>query len=280
MATLPGDRLAQAHRRAQVRNALELAVRVRGQFVGLDPSNAAAGRNFLDAATELTLQYNRRAALQSQAFLRALQPLEASGPSRVVDLADPPPVAAVRRSLAITGPVTLRQRLDALRENLDQSGRPTVGTQRSLAAARQSATAAVVGSAIRHAQNGARDTVIEFTKGDRRARGYVRVTSGDERVCYFCAMLGGRVGYSRDSFEFSDSEFEGPGTAKVHDSCRCHLRPVYGKELPDEVLAYQQHWRDLSGAAIDGKDRGAAKNFRSQWEARLRTGVAALAVAS
>lgn len=266
---LPGDRLTEAYRRAQIRNAAGLAATVRRRFDGVDPTNLASTRNFLDVATQDVLRSNRNAATQASIYLRSISILE--GDTRTpaaVDIAPPPPVEAIRTSLAVTGLAGLRDRL-AMVQSKDDTERGA----RDRAEARSKSTAAVMGAAIRHGQNGARDTVVDFVEKGR-ARAFVRVTAMDEKVCYFCAVLASRLNYSRDSFEISDGQFTGPGTAKVHDSCRCHLRPVFTVGVPDETQFYRDMWAELSGEAIDGSNRGALKNFRSQWEKRLRDGIA------
>jgi hypothetical protein len=192
--------------------------------------------------------------------------LESPQRADAVPLADPPPVDAIRTSLAVTGLVGLRQRLATV-----QSDETTSRGGMDRAQARSKSTAAVMGAAIRHGQNGARDTVVDFVEAGR-ARAWVRVTAQDDKVCFFCAVLASRLNFSRDSFELSDGGFDGPGTAKVHDNCRCHLRPVFGVGVPDETEFYRQMWRDYSGEAIDGSNRGALKNFRSQWERMIREG--------
>lgn len=266
MAELPGDRLTDAYRRAQIRNAAALASTVRRRFAGVDINNPASAANFVDLSTSDVLRSNRTAAQQASVYLRAISLLEGNDRVPRVDPAPPPPVEAIRTSLAVTGLVGLRQRLAQV-----QSPDETTRNGMDKAAARSKSTAAVMGAAIRHGQDGARDTVVDFVEKGR-ARAFVRVTAQDEKVCYFCAMLAGRLNYSRTSFEISDDQFQGPGTAKVHDSCRCHLRPVFTVGVPAETEFYREMWRQLSGQAIDGKNRGAAKNFRSQWEKRLRDG--------
>ena len=269
MAELPGDRLTDAYRRAQLRNAAALAATIRRRHAGVDPNNLASAANFVDMSTQDVLRSNRSAATQASVYLRAISLLEQteSGRTPSVDIAPPPPVEAIRTSLAVTGLVGLRERLARV-----QSAEDTTRGGDDRATARSKSTAAVMGAAIRHAQDGARDTVVNFVEKGR-ARAFVRVTAGDDRVCYFCAVLASRLNYSRDSFEISDGLFDGPGTAKVHDSCRCHLRPIYGVGIPDETQFYRDMWFQLSGEAIDGSNRGALKNFRSQWEKRIRDGV-------
>jgi hypothetical protein len=267
MAVLPGDRLTAAYRRQQVQNAALLAARLRRQFGGVLLDSPASQRNFLDLATPEVIAANRRSADQAVAYLRALRMLEGDSLSTsAIEVAPPPALEQVRRSLAFTGVVEYGRRDAAVQSDPDSAR----GMADRSIARRQSATG-VMGSGIRHAQNGARDTVVQFVERETKARGWVRVTAMDDKVCYFCAMLASRVDWKEDSFEDSDAGFTGDiGTAKVHDSCRCHLRPVYTRELPDETLYYRRAWSALSGG-----DKSAVNNFRSGWDRAIREGAAA-----
>lgn len=257
MVALPGDRLTEAHRAAQVRNAAGLAGDLARRFRGVELGNVQSERNFLDLATPLVLERNARSTSLALDYLRNLQGLEARGAVTHVDPAPTPSVEQVRTSLAVTGPIAWSQRMKRAKPA------DTTAGERDRAAARQVAGAGLVGSAIRHAQNGARDTVRLYVARDERAKAYVRITAMDMAVCYFCAALAGRVDWKDDSFDESDAGFEGLGTAKVHDNCRCHLRPIYSGALPDSVEAYRRAWKAMSG----GED-GAMLNFRRNWSKR------------
>lgn len=265
MAALPGDRLTAAYRADQVRNAALLAAKLRRRYTGVDLQNVESQRAFLDLAVRDVVQHHGRAQDQAVVYLRSLQSLEATGGLVVVDKGPPPNLEQIRRSLAVMGPAAGRQR-DREVQSDPESAR---GIADRRIAARKTA-AGVMGAGIRHAQNGARDTVRQYVESDERAKGWVRVTAQDEKVCFFCAMLASRIDWKAGSFDAADAMFEGPGNAKVHDSCRCHLRPVYSRELPEETLRYREWWSEFSGAAIDGTDRGMLKNFRSQWERQQR----------
>jgi len=271
MASLPGDRLTGAYRADQVRNAAMLAAKLRRRYQGVDLSNPMAGRNFIEVATQDVVTHHQRASAEADQYLRALHTLEGprSGSGRliVVDRAEVN-LEQIRRSLAATGLGLARQRMERV-----QGDPTTPGGQRAVKVAVSQNTKAVMGAGIRLAQDGARDTVKDFVKKNGSVKGYVRVTAGDDKVCYFCAMLASRIDWKAGSFEDIDEEFVGPGTAKVHDSCRCHLRPIYSRELPEETLEYRRWWAEFSGEAIDGDDRGMLKNFRSQWERKQREGI-------
>ena len=269
MAVLPGDRLTAAYRAAQVRNAALLAAKLRRRYSGVDLASPQSQRNFLDLAVQDVVMHHGRAQDQAVVYLDALQPLEAGRDLVVVERGPAPNLEQIRTSLAVMGPVKGRQR-EARIQSDPTSAR---GAFDRRVAARKT-TADVMGAGIRHAQNGARDTVTQYVGRDARAKGYVRVTANDENVCFFCAMLAIRVYWKAGSFDDSDDQFEGIGTAKVHDACRCHMRPIYSMVLPNETIAYRDAWAALSTEAIDGENRGALKNFRSQWEKRQRERVA------
>jgi len=266
MASLPGDRLTAAHRADQVRNAAMLAAKLRRRYSGVDLSSPASGRNFIDVATQDIVTAHHDAAERADLYVRSLHTLEGPRSDRLVVVERATVnLEQIRRSLAATGIGIARQRLDQVREDPNtRSGKAAIRKAES------SNTVGVMGAGIRLAQDGARDTVREFAKSNKSVKGWVRVTAGDDKVCYFCAMLASRVDWKEGSFEDIDEEFVGPGTAKVHDSCRCHVRPIYSRELPEETLAYRRWWAEFSGAAIDGEDRGMLKNFRSQWERKQR----------
>lgn len=261
MPALPGDRLTGAYRAAQVRNAAMLALRLQQRWRGVSLDNIESQRAFLDVAVGDVVRHHGIAVTQANSYLGALQSLEAGkGGIVLVDNPPTPNLEQIRRSLAVTGPGAW-----LAREARAQSDPESARGQADRAVAKSKSAAGMMGAGIRHAQNGARDTVQEYVKKDRRARGWVRVTAQDEKVCYFCAMLASRVNWERDSFEDSNAGFTGDiGTAKVHDSCRCHLRPVYGA-LPEETLMYREAWASMSGGP-----KSAVKNFRSNWEARRR----------
>lgn len=263
MPSLPGDRLTEQQRLAQARIAAAAAAMVARNFRSVSPTDLAGQRNFVEATIPLVLKANRASAIAARDYAQAMSVVEGGGLADQVSLADAPDVEAIRTSLRVTGPIALRQKITRVQSPLDSPlGR------RMVAAARQEATAGVAGAALRHALAGGRDTIEGYAEDDdpprgQRVRGYVRITREDDKVCYFCAMLASRANYLEDSFDVSDQLFEGEGTAKVHDSCRCILRPMYGSVLPDSVLMYRRAWRDMSGG-----DKTAVKNFRSNWEAK------------
>lgn len=135
-------------------------------------------------------------------------------------------------------------------------------TDEDLALVVQEATAI----AERHALNTGRATIIGATLADREATGWARGL--EPGACSFCAMLALRGAvYKRRSFESSNARFEGGGySIKVHNHCRCHPVPVFGKyEPPADVRAYEQVWK-TSTKGLSGAD--ARKAFRAALEDR------------
>lgn len=260
MAALPGDKLTVAQRADQARIASKLAADIARNFRGVSPVDVVGQRNFVEASIPLVLAANRLSARSARSYAITMSSLE-GGFADDVDLADTPSIDAIRTSLRVTGPIALRQKVTRIQVPTD-----TPAGGRAVQAARQEATAGVAGAAIRHALDGGRSTIEEYADEPargQRVRGYVRFTRMDDKVCYFCAMLATRANYLEDSFDYSDQLFEGEGTAKVHDSCRCILRPVYGSVLPDSVLMYRRAWKEMSGG-----DKTAVNNFRSNWTAK------------
>ena len=125
------------------------------------------------------------------------------------------------------------------------------------------------GEAIRHAMDGSRGVSENIVKRDRRALGYARVT--DSNPCSFCAVLASHgLYYSKEAFarenprrrrgRRSDAEFiANPNArkdlpkgwldvAKVHNNCRCTLRPVYTKStgMDDAANYWLDAWNDIT----------------------------------
>lgn len=113
------------------------------------------------------------------------------------------------------------------------------------------------GAAVRQTLKGARNVTANVVKFDRRVLGYARYT--DANPCHFCALLASRGAvYSKESFAESDSSFTSNKNAvevprdyirisKVHNNCRCTLRPVYSKsqEFDADARHYRQQWKNV-----------------------------------
>lgn len=260
MADLPGDAATARQRLDQARIAYKIAREAAQRFSTLQPHDPAGQRNFIDAMAPRILAANRESARLARTYAATMSALE-SGSADDVDLADPPALEAIRASLRVTGPIALTQKVNRIQTPANEPN-----FARQVKAAKQEAQASVAGAAVRHTLAGGRDTIEQYAndpKPGQRIRGYVRITRMDDKVCYFCAMLASRANYLQDSFELSDAQFMGPGDAKVHDACRCILRPMYGSVLPDSVVMYREAWKQMSGG-----DKDPIKNFRSNWTKR------------
>lgn len=266
-ATLPEvQRLTEAFRAAQVRRAAITAALVAAYFARrVGPGDPEQVERWLALMVPLILREHERAAAEASIYGQTVRTLEIGVDDfrwETPDMADLE--AAVRTSLVVTGPVYLRKEIRRI------SGlEVTPAEQRALLAeARGIAARGAAGAAARHVQNGARSTIDRNVLRDTKALGWVRVTDGDP--CAFCAMLASRGPvYKDDSFDESDSMFEGPGRYKVHDSCGCGFKPVYrrGEPLLDSAKIYSDIWAS-STAGKSGRD--AVNAFRKAFEARSR----------
>lgn len=176
------------------------------------------------------------------------------------------PVADFQLAMRATGPAAVKQAtrkafsapvvsVEALADALPVPGvGPPVSSVRSDAMALGLMNS--TGVAVKQVLNGGRGEVQQLVAADAVSRsregrvvGYARFTEDSENgPCYFCALLAsqGAVFLSRSSFDDSNGQFVGDGPAKVHDHCKCQLRPVY--------------------SAADRMDE-RARFFRSQWDA-------------
>lgn len=104
-------------------------------------------------------------------------------------------------SLYVTGPVNA---LGKIRDGED----PDTALMRS--------ERAMLGAAKRLILNGARGTILDATRRDKRSGRWQRV--GDGSTCAFCQMLIDRGAvYSEDSGDF-----------QAHDHCGCSAEPLFG----------------------------------------------------
>lgn len=113
------------------------------------------------------------------------------------------------------------------------------------------------GAAVRQGLKGARNVTAQVLKFDRKVLGYARFT--DANPCHFCALLASRGAvYGKHSFAESDKGFVANKQAvevpedyirisKVHNNCRCTLRPVYSKsqEFDADAKFYRQQWKNI-----------------------------------
>lgn len=135
------------------------------------------------------------------------------------------------------------------------------------------------GAATRQAMNGGRNVTNNLVKFDRKIIGYARYT--DTNPCYFCALLASRGAvYGKGSFIYSDKKFKANPNgaqdvpdnfvdiAKVHDHCRCTLRPVYAKsqDMDDDAKFYKQQWKDITTKYYGFKPEDQLEKFREAYK--------------
>lgn len=161
------------------------------------------------------------------------------------------PARDVATALQVTGPVNIKKKMPGPETDIMES-----------------AQKASSGAAQTRALDGGREMVQAQVlqlgperKARRKAIGYARFT--DSNPCYFCAMLASNGAFyvSGDSFKASDSKirdikqngkivdrraFIGDGEAKVHDNCKCSVRPVFSlkDKMDDRANYFSDMWVD------------------------------------
>ncbi|MEC4857152.1 hypothetical protein R2325_16380 [Mycobacteroides chelonae] len=171
------------------------------------------------------------------------------------------PLSDVAKSLVINGNYEIKAHMPGPEEDLMYSG-----------------LANSTGAGIRQAINGSRNVTRNLVKFDRRIIGYARFTDGNP--CWFCAFLASRGGvYKKGSFIESDAKRTAPKNppevpeeysriAKVHNHCRCTLRPVYSKaqSMDDEAKFYYKQWTDLTESNYGKSGKELIQLFREQYQ--------------
>jgi hypothetical protein len=134
------------------------------------------------------------------------------------------------------------------------------------------------GAAIRESLNGGRGVTDRVVQLDKKIVGFARVTDGNP--CALCALLASRGAvYGRGSFISSNKRFkphpDAPtdvpdgwtDVAKVHDNCRCTLRPVFSRS--NAVDAGAKHYKDLwDKVKITDLDLQKAKRANPRYNSR------------
>lgn len=191
------SRLTEQHRVAQLGLGVLVVRRLQAAFTVLKPSDLDG--SFADWLTVVVpiVQASREASTQLAAnYLSVLRAEEVGGRFAPV-LAGPADLKALTTSMLVTGPVSIRSALGR-KEPIERA--VDVALERTSAAG------------MRYALNGGRETITGTVKADPKARGYVRVASGN--ACQFCSTLAGK----RLS---DDTAFE------AHDRCGCTAEPIY-----------------------------------------------------
>lgn len=185
-----------------------------------------------------------------------------TGPDADVVPLDPFPEDDVRISLLVEGNFNIKSQM------------PVTDPVSTMKAAQVNST----GAAVRQSLKGARNVTANVVKFDKKVLGYARYTDGNP--CHFCALLASRGAvYGRDSFADSGAKFrpndravEVPSdyikVSRVHNNCRCTLRPVYSKsqEFDSEAKFYRQQWERISSQNSGKSPDEIAKVWRDQYE--------------
>lgn len=200
-ATLAGTRLTERHRTAQLTLRAIALRQVLEIWPAFDVEDPARSWPPVEAAL-LAVIGERRAVSASLAagYFEAFRRAEGVGGAAVpvIDAFDDGAAVRASTSLQVTGYVTT-ERLRALKHA--DPGRV--------------ALVRVSGAVTRHVLDGGRETLLASVRGDRRARGWARVTSANP--CEFCSMLASRGGvYTAMS-----------GAFHAHDHCGCGLEPLF-----------------------------------------------------
>lgn len=258
--------LAVAFRAAEVRRAAAIAAAVAIYYnTRVDVDDPASVERWLALVIPRLENEAEQGARRAAALASRIRALEAP---RIPALTfDPRPGSnreQIRKSLQVVGPFAHYNKMrDIRRADLPPSQARAL-EKRALETVSKNLTA----SAVRHALSGSRNTTESVVAQDRTALGYIRVTQA--KPCFFCAMLAsrGRI-FSEDSFDMSDPRFIGPGNAKVHDGCGCHLKASWIDKDPalERNQRYVDFWEEWGAGGGD-----ALLRFRRGYEHWERTG--------
>lgn len=235
--TAAGATLTEQHRQAQI------AVRAQAlrYFIQLWPIWQGDGKTFarlVDAAVPLVMAHHQLSSSAATAYFEAFRRAEQVGGSASAVAAPPVDIDKVRAGLWVTG---------------EKITHAAILAGKSPQAAMETALVRTSGTITRQVLMGGRDAIVLSTAGDRRAGGWVRVTSGDP--CAFCAMSAsnGAV-FSEDTADF-----------EAHAGCACTGEPAYpGSDLPGRAGEFRDLWNQHGGdfksfrAAIEGRAPTAA----------------------
>lgn len=259
-------RLTEARRVSQSRRAAAIAALValyyRRRVKVEDPRSI---ERWLEIMLPKILEEHDKQAIAAARYGNALRKLELGGTPQgfTFEPTGGAVVEQIERSLRHVGP---DQHIKKVLEIGERDLAPTM-KKALIEEAADVAARAVGGTVARHTQNGARQTTYDNVQADPVCLGYMRITKSDP--CFFCAALASRgIIYGEDSFDESDPRFTGKGTAKVHDSCACALKPVYtdSDEYTVDAANFEALWFQWSGPSEYSND--PMYNFRRNYENR------------
>lgn len=217
------EALAEAHRVAQLRNAVAAAWLIRRNFKAQTAGGSIPKGLLAEIVTEI-LRWRSKSGVLAATYGRNLRIRMIGGAPQLFTPKVDVPLEKLRVSMLDVG----FRPAERLIRQIGVTDDATV--QRALTSKLNHLDAKVGAAAMRHVADGGRETIKDIAKNqDKQALGYVRITRPG--CCYFCAMLASRGPvYDEGSFGESNEWFDGDGPAKVHDSCNCSLALVYTDE--------------------------------------------------
>ncbi len=256
--------LDAAYRATQARTAIAVA-RILFDRWGQVQSDSLAATSavFLRDAVAAILLGQERAVGTADAYVAQVRRLQAPGAAPyTLPTRKPPTAEQVRTSIefqAISKTARELYRVENVRTtetddpeaDRESADRSAEGRKRQLM---EEAISRAASSAVRYITTAGQEHVLAHIAADPVATGYARTTKPG--CCYFCAMLASRgFVYKEDSFDESDARFQGPGEAKVHDSCGCGMRPSYSRSdpPPERNADLEQLWIDMKDLKMPGE---------------------------
>ena len=208
-------------------------------------------------------------------------------PEEPIDWPEPDDERADRAaivSLVATGPGRVQQLVDELEEQIRRDeerdrthldDRPAEPRRRlddpEFLAALDRAGRSAANVTDYEASRAGRDLLDRVSRGDRRVRGWARVTDGNP--CAFCAMLASRGAVYRSHQSAGTTGDPRPdsmeGLTKYHPGCHCQTVPVYSREdhVTAESRRLAEEWSTVTRGHV-GDD--ARRVWRRHIEAQQR----------
>lgn len=195
--------------------------------------------NWLQLMVRLVARYHGMSSLASSIYYRDARQahLGLPTPDSLLKLAPAPSDEWMTRAFGYSGPGLLRD--GAFQDS--------------------SALSTTQGTAVRIAQSGSRQTILQTVAADQKALGYYRVTDG--QPCAFCALLASRVALKGRGALYKSKE---SASFKAHNDCGCTAAPLFSHDqaLPEVSTRAAEVYRNRgSGPAL-----GA---FRKAWNQHL-----------
>jgi hypothetical protein len=136
--------------------------------------------------------------------------------------------------------------------------------------------AMIAASGSRIAMNGGRNATNQASARDPRVKGWVRQHGGNDRPCYFCAMLiSRRVLYKSEMTaglgpREDGRVFLGDGLFKFHDNCHCRAVEVFSDVdfMSNPKYAQNRKYADLWDRHI--KDKFSGREAINEWRKLLQ----------